>query len=136
MLFPSAIGKIKSLLLNLGLLIISLSETLSLSKFGNSIPTELDPGMTEILADSELVFLAISSDKFIIFETFTPAAGSNSFKVTTGPELIFLILPSTPKSKSIFSRNSSFMSLLKLFFLYFSFGCSSKSSFGKIKIFF
>ena len=85
------------MLLNFELFNISLNETLSLSKFGNSIPTELEPGITEILADSELVFLAISSDKFIILETFTPAAGSNSFKVTTGPELIFLILPSTPK---------------------------------------
>ena len=36
-----------------------------------------------ILADSELVFLAMSSDKLIILETFTPAAGSNSFRVTT-----------------------------------------------------
>ena len=52
---------------------------------GNSIPIVLLPGMVAILADSELVFLAMSSDKLIIFETFTPAAGSNSFKVTTGP---------------------------------------------------
>jgi len=43
------------------------------------------PGIVDIRADSELVFLAISSDKLIIFETFTPAAGSNSFNVTTGP---------------------------------------------------
>ena len=48
-LFPSAKGNIKSLLLNFGLLNISLNETLSLSKFGNSIPTELEPGITEIL---------------------------------------------------------------------------------------
>jgi hypothetical protein len=45
----------------------------------------LRPGIVAILADSELVFRAISSERFIIFETFTPAAGSNSFKVTTGP---------------------------------------------------
>ena len=63
------------------------------------------PGIVAILADSELVFLAISSDRFIILETFTPAAGSNSFKVTTGPRLIFLMLPLTPKSNKIFSRN-------------------------------
>ena len=73
------------------------------------------PGIVAILADSELVFLAISSDKFMIFETFTPGAGSNSFKVTTGPWLIFLILPLTPKSNKIFSKNSgslfSFLSL-------------------------
>ena len=91
--FPSAIGNIKSLLLNFGLLNISFKETLSLSKFVNSIPTELDPGITEIRADSELVFLAISSDKLTILDTFTPAAGSNSLRVTTGPELIFFILP-------------------------------------------
>ena len=65
------------------------------------------PGIVEILADSELVFLAISSDKFITFETLIPAAGSNSFKVTTGPWLTFLILPSTPKSKRIFSKDFS-----------------------------
>jgi hypothetical protein len=49
------------------------------------MPIVLLPGIVEILADSELVFLAMSSDKLTIFETFTPAAGSNSFKVTTGP---------------------------------------------------
>ena len=49
------------------------------------MPTVLLPGIVAILADSELVFLAMSSDKLIIFETLTPAAGSNSFKVTTGP---------------------------------------------------
>ena len=63
------------------------------------------PGIVAILADSELVFLAISSERLIIFETFTPAAGSNSFNVTTGPWLTFLILPLTPKSKRIFSKN-------------------------------
>ena len=52
---------------------------------GSSIPTVLLPGIVAILADSELVFLAISSDKLIIFETLTPAAGSNSLRVTTGP---------------------------------------------------
>ena len=72
---------------------------------GNSIPTVLLPGIVAILADSELVFLAISSERLIIFETLTPAAGSNSFKVTTGPWLTFLIFPLTPKSKRIFSKN-------------------------------
>ena len=74
--------------------------------FGSSIPTVLLPGIVAILADSELVFLAISSDKFIILETLTPAAGSNSLRVTTGPWLTFFILPFTPKSKRIFSRKS------------------------------
>ena len=60
--------------------------------------------MVDILADSELVFLAISSDRFITLETFIPAAGSNSFNVTTGPWLILVILPCTPKSNKIFSK--------------------------------
>jgi hypothetical protein len=62
--------------------------------------------MVDTRADVELVFLAKSSDKFIILETFTPGAGSNSYKLTTGPLLIFLILPSTPKSRRTFSINS------------------------------
>ena len=71
------------------------------------MPTVLLPGIVAILADSELVFLAISSDKLIILDTFTPAAGSNSLSETTGPWLIFFIFPSTPKSRSIFSKPSA-----------------------------
>ena len=61
--------------------------------FGISIPTVFLPGMTDTLVDTELVCRAISSDKLMIFETFTPGAGSNSYNVTTGPLLIFFILP-------------------------------------------
>jgi len=66
----------------------------------------LRPGIVAILADSELVFRAISSERLIIFDTLTPAAGSNSFSVTTGPWLTFFIFPLTPKSNKIFSKNS------------------------------
>ena len=72
--------------------------------------------MGAILADSELVFLAISSDKFTIFDTLTPAAGSNSFNITTGPLLTFFIFPSTPKSSKIFSKNSGLNASLLLVF--------------------
>ena len=61
--------------------------------------------MIETLADVELVLRARSSDKLIIFDTFTPGAGSNSYRLTTGPLLIFVILPSIPKSNNIFSIN-------------------------------
>ena len=60
---------------------ISLKYTFSLILFGSSIPTVLLPGIVAILADSELVFLAISSDKFIILETLTPAAGVKVSKI-------------------------------------------------------
>ena len=106
-LFPRAMGSLISFLAKLELEIISLKNTFSLEKFGSSIPIVLLPGIVDILADSELVFRAMSSDKLIIFDTFIPGAGSYSFKVTTGPLLTFLIFPSTPKSKSIFSKVSS-----------------------------
>ena len=83
--FPRAIGNLISFFLKFELSKISLIYTFSLFKFGSSIPMVLLPGMVAIRADSELVFLAISSDRLIILETLIPAAGSNSFKVTTGP---------------------------------------------------
>ena len=73
----------------------------------HEIVVEKSRDIYENLADSELVFLATSSDKLIIFETLIPAAGSNSFKVTTGPRLTFFIFPSTPKSNKIFSKKVS-----------------------------
>ena len=82
---------------------------------GISIPTVFFPGIVATLVDSELVFLATSSERLIILETLIPGAGSNSYKVTTGPWLIFLIFPSTPKSKKIFSKNSGLVYLLSEF---------------------
>ena len=40
----------------------------SLVSFGSSIPTVFFPGIIDTLAEVELVFLARSSDKLIIFE--------------------------------------------------------------------
>ena len=97
-LFPSAIGSLISFFWNLSLDIISLKETPSLASFGISMPTVFFPGITETLADVELVLRAKSSDRFIIFETFTPGAGSNSYKLTTGPLFIAFIFPSIPVS--------------------------------------
>ena len=111
MVFPRAIGKLFSFLLKLSEDIISERYTSSLLVFGISIPTVFFPGITDTLVDIELVWRAISSDKLMILETFTPGAGSNSYKVTTGPLLIFLILPWTPKSRSIFSKKSGSMFL-------------------------
>ena len=118
-LFPNAIGNFVSLLLNFSSLIISLKNTFSLLEFGISIPIVFFPGIVATLVEIELVFLAISSAKLTIFETFIPEAGSNSFKVTTGPQLILLILPSTPKSSKIFSKNREFFFYLlnQYFFL-------------------
>ena len=95
------------------------------------------PGIVAILADSELVFLAISSDKFIILETLTPAAGSNSLRVTTGPWLTFFIFPLTPKSNNIFSRNSELcVSFWFEFSLSFFVGTFNKSKLGSLNFIF
>ena len=97
------------------------------------MPTVFFPGIVAIRADSELVLRAISSAKLIIFETFIPGAGSNSFKLTTGPWLIFIILPSTPKSKKIFSKKSlSILSSFELFFLSALVGNFKKSIDGSL----
>ena len=92
------------------------------------------PGIVEILADSELVFLAISSDRFIIFDTLTPGAGSNSFNVTTGPLLIFFIFPSTPKSNKIFSKVTSSILLSERISLSFLVGFIKKSKEGNLNL--
>ena len=49
------------------------------------MPIVFLPGIAATLVETELVCLAISSAKFTIFDTLIPDAGSNSYKVTTGP---------------------------------------------------
>ena len=66
MLLPRAMGSLISFFWNLTSSIISFNETLSLDSLGISIPTVFFPGITETLADVELVLRARSSDKFII----------------------------------------------------------------------
>ena len=95
-------GSLISFLLNLSLNIISLKETSSRTSLGISIPTVFFPGITETLAEVELVLRAKSSARFMIFETLTPGAGSNSYRLTTGPLLIVLIFPLIPKSAKPF----------------------------------
>ena len=85
---------------------ISDKTTESLFELGISIPTVFFPGIIDTLVETELVFLAMSSARFTILETLIPGAGSNSYKLTTGPLLIFFILPFIPKSNKNFSIKS------------------------------
>ena len=94
-LLPRVMGSFDSFFLKFSEDIISDNITLSLLGFGISIPTVFLPGIAETLADKELVFLAMSSDKFTILETLIPGAGSNSYRDTTGPLFTFFILPSS-----------------------------------------
>ena len=74
----------------------------------------------------------MSSDKFIILDTLTPGAGSNSFNVTTGPLLILLIFPSTPKSNNIFSNISPSTLISDEFSLSFFVGNFKNSKVGSL----
>ena len=61
--------------------------TSSLLRLGISIPKLVLPGCDEILADTDDIALAISSDKPITLLALIPAFGMNSYKVTIGPAL-------------------------------------------------
>ena len=136
MLLPNAIGSFISFFLNFSFIKISLNKTPSLVSLGISMPTVFLPGITATLVDVELVFLAISSDRFIIFETFIPGAGSNSYKLTTGPLLIFFIFPSIPKSIKTFSINSeSGLFPLRSSIFFFASFLTNKSIEGNLKFF-
>ena len=61
--------------------------TFSLFIFGISIPKLNFPGCDEILADKDDIALAISSDKPTTLLALIPAFGTNSKRVTIGPDL-------------------------------------------------
>src|SRR5210317_171993 len=105
MLLPKVIGNRIFLLANSLLDNISFKATGSIFLLGISIPIVFLPGTVATLVAIELVLLAMSSDKLIIFEVLIPAAGSNSYKVTTGPALTLFIFPIIPKSRSVSSKN-------------------------------
>ena len=59
-----------------------------LSLFGTSMPTAGLPGIgASIRISAAAKFSLISSAKFVIFDTFTPCSGCNSYRVTDGPQL-------------------------------------------------
>ena len=89
---------------------ISRSFTTSFFRFGTSIPTTDFPGtgasIRMLWAER---FKAISSDKPVILETFTPAFGCTSYLVTDGPRWTSFM--ETPTLKSF--RVSSSILLLR-----------------------
>ena len=62
-------------------------------EFGISIPKLDFPGCEEILAEIEDMALAISSDRPTILLALIPAFGTNSKRVTIGPDLKLTIFP-------------------------------------------
>ena len=103
-LLPKAIGNLISFFLKSVSFNISLKYTFSLDKFGNSIPIVFLPGMVEIRADSELVFLAISSERFIIFETLIPALVQIHLKLQLVHDLLFLYFHLPQNLKEFFQE--------------------------------
>ena len=74
------------------------------------MPTTLLPGIGAMIRmDRARSASARSSDRFVMRLTLTPAAGSNSYIVMTGPGWTVTTRPFTPKSASFFSRMREFM---------------------------
>ena len=84
---------------------ISLIKIVSLCLLGNSIPIAFLLGITEILAETADIDLAISSASPITLEDLVPADGSNSWSVIIGPTFASSIVPLIPKS---FKTSKSF----------------------------
>ena len=79
-------------------------------RLGSSMPMTLRPEITAMRADTADMERATSSASEITREDLTPAAGSNSYKVTTGPGRTAVIRPLTPKSTSTASSMRAFSS--------------------------
>ena len=95
--FPSPIVRLEEKFSKAEDLRISDSLTICLFSFGISIPITFLPGMTSttltLVTDKAL---ARSLDKFVIFPAFTPASGSSSNMVITGPCWTATTLAFTP----------------------------------------
>src|SRR5690625_4909515 len=84
----------------------SLRETVATLLFGTSIPTADFPGIGSSIRISWAANgKAISSCKFNILLTFTPASGKTSYFVTAGPTCAFVIFACTPNDLNVASNN-------------------------------
>ena len=81
---------------------ISRRYTVAVSGFGTSTATVPRPGIGPMMRTAATFMArARSSERFTTWLTLTPAAGSNSYEVMTGPGLACTMCPSTPKSWSL-----------------------------------
>ena len=81
---------------------ISRRYTVAVSGFGTSTATVPRPGIGPMMRTAAAFMArARSSERFTTWLTLTPAAGSNSYEVMTGPGLACTMCPSTPKSWSL-----------------------------------
>ena len=105
---PSAIGSSALLSSNTFEFSSARRKTVSRLGLGSSMPIALRPGTTATRAAVVLIERAISSARLITREDFTPGAGSNSYRVTTGPGRTWTISPLTPKSVSTPCSSTAF----------------------------
>src|SRR5215467_10279847 len=100
---PRARGRRPLASTNSGETRISRRYTVVVSGFGTSTATVPRPGMGPMIRTAAAFMArARSSERFTTWLTFTPAAGSNSYEVMTGPGLACTMCPPTPKSSSFF----------------------------------
>ena len=98
------------------------------------MPTADLPGIgATILMVDAFMTSAISSLSVVILFTFTPGAGCNSYRVITGPLLIFTTLASMPKSCNVSSNILALLSRSSPSILSFSGGGEvNKSNVGNL----
>ena len=95
---PRPTDSIDRCLPNSGVSISSRIDTPLFTELGTSMPTAALPGMgASIRTWVAAKFRAISSDKLVILEIRTPAAGFSSYRVTVGPRLMSVMVASTLK---------------------------------------
>ena len=99
---PTANDILEGLFWNSGDSRRSRSITALFSLFGTSIPTAAFPGIgASIRISAAARFSLISSASPTILLTLTPISGCNSYLVTDGPQLTFVIVTFTPKFSSV-----------------------------------
>ena len=97
------------------------------------MPITLRPEMVAMRAATADMERATSSARLMTRLDFTPAAGSNSYSVTTGPGRTAVMRPLTPKSDSTASNMRAFSSSASSDRVWVSFtvtGSASRSSAG------
>ena len=109
MSLPTAKETFDLLFSNSGESITSRASTVETTRFGTSMPTtEIFSGIAAIRTPDAPSAKAISSARFVTFESFTPRLSSSSYRVTDGPRVTLMIVASMPKDLSVSLSRSAF----------------------------
>ena len=78
-------------------------------RFGTSMPTtEILSGMAAMRTPDAPSASAMSSARFVTFESLTPRCSSSSYRVTDGPRVTLMMCASMPNDCSVSLSRSAF----------------------------